>query len=334
MVMLGFIGALVPLMPTTIFLILAAWFFARSSPRLEAWLMHHPRFGATLRNWAGKRLDRRVRKNCGLHRDDCRLPRFLVWDPSWALAHHCRDRISGRVGRLRPLSSHRPIALCTQSGRAPMTVATIAHYERIGLLARGMQRQDFARWGTAALCVAVVHVALPYIIANWPQPAAATAEPPAAIMIEMAPMPVAPDTPELDVAVGPQQEMSERSTPSEKSEKPVENTEPDPQPSETVPERVAESDIKPEDLPEIENAEAVLDVGAKKPRPSPRRWRRRNRQRSPEKTKQSKPQDQSKKAAKATSAPKPLPAPRARTNAAPASGVSSSMSIARGAAWS
>jgi uncharacterized membrane protein YbaN (DUF454 family) len=51
MVMLGFIGALVPLMPTTIFLILAAWFFARSSPRLEAWLMHHPRFGATLRNW-------------------------------------------------------------------------------------------------------------------------------------------------------------------------------------------------------------------------------------------------------------------------------------------
>ncbi|UYO01504.1 MAG: YbaN family protein [Devosia sp.] len=48
---LGIIGAFLPLMPTTIFLILAAGCFTRSSPKLENWLLNHARFGPTLRNW-------------------------------------------------------------------------------------------------------------------------------------------------------------------------------------------------------------------------------------------------------------------------------------------
>lgn len=48
---LGFVGAFLPLMPTTIFLILAVGCFARSSPRLEAWLLDHPRHGPALRAW-------------------------------------------------------------------------------------------------------------------------------------------------------------------------------------------------------------------------------------------------------------------------------------------
>jgi uncharacterized membrane protein YbaN (DUF454 family) len=48
---LGVIGVILPLMPGTVFLILAAWCFSRSSPRFEAWLVNHPRLGPPVLKW-------------------------------------------------------------------------------------------------------------------------------------------------------------------------------------------------------------------------------------------------------------------------------------------
>lgn len=51
LVAIGLVGAVLPVLPTTPFLILAAACFARSSPRLEAWLLNHRHFGPPLRDW-------------------------------------------------------------------------------------------------------------------------------------------------------------------------------------------------------------------------------------------------------------------------------------------
>jgi uncharacterized membrane protein YbaN (DUF454 family) len=50
----GLIGAVLPLLPTTPFLILAAACFARSSPRLEARILNDPRFGPLVREWRAR----------------------------------------------------------------------------------------------------------------------------------------------------------------------------------------------------------------------------------------------------------------------------------------
>lgn len=52
---LGIIGAFLPLMPTTIFVILAAACFARSNKRIETWLLSHKRFGPMIIAWRTER---------------------------------------------------------------------------------------------------------------------------------------------------------------------------------------------------------------------------------------------------------------------------------------
>lgn len=54
-VALGIAGIFLPLLPTTPFILLAAFCFSRGSRRFEAWLLAHPHFGPLVADWRARR---------------------------------------------------------------------------------------------------------------------------------------------------------------------------------------------------------------------------------------------------------------------------------------
>ncbi len=61
-VAIGAIGVVVPGLPTTVFFIVAAWCFGRSSPRFERWVLDLPRIGPMVRDHrAGLGMPRRAK---------------------------------------------------------------------------------------------------------------------------------------------------------------------------------------------------------------------------------------------------------------------------------
>lgn len=53
---LGILGIFLPLLPTTCFMILSAWAFAKSSPIFHAWLYYKSPFSESIQNWQQHRV--------------------------------------------------------------------------------------------------------------------------------------------------------------------------------------------------------------------------------------------------------------------------------------
>jgi uncharacterized membrane protein YbaN (DUF454 family) len=53
---MAYIGVVTPGIPFSHFLLGAAFCFAKSSPKMHAWLMNHPKFGPFIRNWNEKKV--------------------------------------------------------------------------------------------------------------------------------------------------------------------------------------------------------------------------------------------------------------------------------------
>ncbi|MFP5386068.1 MAG: YbaN family protein [Bacteriovoracia bacterium] len=63
----GIVGAFLPILPTTPFLILSAFLFSKSSPRFHAWLLNLPIAGEGIRDWQNNRVIRpRAKALCAL----------------------------------------------------------------------------------------------------------------------------------------------------------------------------------------------------------------------------------------------------------------------------
>ncbi|HEV2572251.1 TonB family protein [Methylocella sp. CPCC 101449] len=176
--------------------------------------------------------------------------------------------------------------------------------------------QMLVRWGLAAAAAMAVHGGAVWLALAAQPESSASAEPPPAIMVELAPVAVAPEEEPQDIAPGPQMteaqpEPVEPETPEPEEEKQEEITPPAP---------VAE--IKPPDLPKNDEAEALIAAPPPKPKPRPRK--------PPPKVQEverRRPIHPERPRVRQTTAPPASQAQRAQTAAAPAAGASGASSV-------
>ena len=84
-VVLAVLGIVLPLLPTTPFVLLASSCFVRSSPRAQRWLLNSRWFGPTLRNWIEHRAVSRGVKLLAFAVASIAIVAAVVRDLSWGI---------------------------------------------------------------------------------------------------------------------------------------------------------------------------------------------------------------------------------------------------------
>lgn len=85
-VALGFVGIFVPLLPTTPFLLLAAFAFSKGSERLHTWLVEHPTLGPPIKDWQEHgAISRKAKILATVSMVAVLLISVLLGVPTWAL---------------------------------------------------------------------------------------------------------------------------------------------------------------------------------------------------------------------------------------------------------
>jgi periplasmic protein TonB len=217
---------------------------------------------------------------------------------------------------------------------------------------RGPARSQAAlralRWGTAGLVAAAIHFTAAWGALNWRQVEATPDTPPPAVMIDLAPLAVAPPAPPQEVAPGPQmteaQPVPTPDTPTPVDETPdptpprpvatPEPPKPDPAPPQPlqsaqeskpdIPPPPQPQEIKVPDLPKEDNAEATL---APPPPPSPKPKAHKEPPPKAHEAERKKPIDPDKPKHRQTTAPPSAVAARSNTAAAPSAGSGASPSV-------
>ena len=111
---LGAIGAVLPVMPTTVFMLMSLWAFSKSSQRFHDWLYNHRTFGPPLQQWTQNHIIPLKAKLTAIFFMTCSMAYLLAYStaPIWVIASAAALMIYGAIFILTK-PSHPPVDTCT-----------------------------------------------------------------------------------------------------------------------------------------------------------------------------------------------------------------------------